>query len=433
MNSKQKTIKEPLFHISKRSKSSLKTYQVILIKASSLLIGLILSSIICSVISGYSPFDYFYYLFDGTFGTDRRIWMLFKEMFLLLGVGLALIPAFKMKFWNLGGNGQILMGCLASVMCMFLLGDKKGWSDGAVIPLMIITSILAGAIWAVIPAIFKAFFKTNESLFTLMTNYIALELVAFFIRQNSTQGSTMPKINSGYFPVLGGNEYLLSIVVIAILTVIMFLYFKFSKHGYEISVVGESENTARYVGLNVKKVTIRTIALSGAICGLIGLLLTGSLNHSISENSANNMGFTAIMAAWLAKLDPLLLLVSTFFISFINNGMSNVQTNFELYNNSISKVVLGLIYFILIASEFFVEYKIMFRKKEKKSDVKTVEQEKTASADEDVQKNEIACENTNEKVTTDNSAKTEEVKQNDESAIKSNQPIDKKKEDEING
>ena len=266
-----------------------------------------------------------------------------------------------------------------------------------------------------------------------MTNYIALELVAFFIRQNSTQGSTMPKINSGYFPVLGGNEYLLSIVVIAILTVIMFLYFKFSKHGYEISVVGESENTARYVGLNVKKVTIRTIALSGAICGLIGLLLTGSLNHSISENSANNMGFTAIMAAWLAKLDPLLLLVSTFFISFINNGMSNVQTNFELYNNSISKVVLGLIYFILIASEFFVEYKIMFRKKEKKSDVKTVEQEKTASADEDVQKNEIACENTNEKVTTDNSAKTEEVKQNFESAIKSNQPIDKKKEDEING
>ncbi len=414
MNSKQKTIKEPLFHISKRSKSSLKTYQVILIKASSLLLGLILSSIICSIISGFSPFDYFYYLFDGTFGTDRRIWKLFKEMFLLLGVGLALIPAFKMKFWNLGGNGQILMGCLASVMCMFLLGDKKGWSDGAVIPIMIVTSILAGAIWAVIPAIFKAFFKTNESLFTLMTNYIAIELVAFFIRQNSTQGSSMPKINSGYLSVLGGNEYLLSIVVIAILTVIMFLYFKFSKHGYEISVVGESENTARYVGINVKKVTIRTIALSGAICGLIGLLLAGSLDHSITTNSANNMGFTAIMAAWLAKLDPLLLLVSTFFISFINNGMANVQQNFDMYNSSISKVVLGLIYFLLIAGEFFIEYKIMFRKKEKKLAVNSVDQEKTANTDK-------------------YSVKAEEVKQNAENVLKTNQPINEKKEDEKNG
>mgnify|MGYP002515413632 CR=1 FL=1 len=432
MNSKLKTIKEPLFHISKRSKSSLKTYQVILIKASFLLAGLILSSIICSIISGYSPFDYFYYLFDGTFGTDRRIWMLFKEMFLLLGVGLALIPAFKMKFWNLGGNGQILMGCLASVMCMFLLGDKNGWSDGAVIPLMIITSILAGAIWAVIPAIFKAFFKTNESLFTLMSNYIALELVRYFLKVNSTNGSTMPSINSGHLPVIGGQQFLLTIIVVAMLTIIMILYFKFSKHGYEISVVGESENTAKYVGINVKKVTIRTIALSGAICGLIGLLLTGSLNHSITETSANNMGFTAIMAAWLAKLDPLFLLVSTFFISFINNGMGNVSTEFKMLNNSISNVVLGIIYFLLIAGEFFVEYKIMFRKKEKKSDVKTVGQEKTASADEDVQKNEMISENTNEKVTTDNSAKTEEVKQNAESVIKTNQPNTEKKEEEKN-
>lgn len=410
MNSKSKTIKEPLFHISKRSKSSLKPYQVILIKASSLLLGLILSSIICSIISGFSPFEYFYYLFDGTFGTDRRIWKLFKEMFLLLGVGLALIPAFKMKFWNLGGNGQILMGCLASVMCMFLLGDKKGWSDGAVIPLMIVSSVLAGAIWAVIPAIFKAFFKTNESLFTLMTNYIALELVAFFIRQNSTQGSSMPKINSGYFSVIGGNDYLLSIIVISILTVIMFFYFKFSKHGYEISVVGESENTARYVGINVKKVTIRTIILSGAICGLIGLLLAGSLDHSITTNSANNMGFTAIMAAWLAKLDPLLLLVSTFFISFINNGMANVQENFDMYNSSISKVVLGLIYFLLIAGEFFVEYKILFRKKEKKLAVTSAEKIKSDNA----------------------TVKTEEVEKIAEIDTQIKQPSNEKKEEEKN-
>lgn len=272
------------------------------------------------------------------------------------------------------------MGALASAMCMFYLGDKKGWSDGAVIPLMIISSILAGAIWAVIPAIFKAFFKTNESLFTLMTNYIAVKLVAFFVRQNSTQGSTMPTIKNSHLPVWGGQQEILLIVIVALLTLLSFVYFKFSKHGYEISVVGESENTAKYAGINVKKVLIRTMALSGAICGLIGLILTGGFNYSVSTESAKNMGFTAIMAAWLAKLDPFLMIVSTFFISFVNNGMGNVQTEFDLYNSSISNVVLGIIYFIVIAGEFFIAYQIKFRKKAKnkveivsKNDTETIE------------------------------------------------------------
>lgn len=380
MKTKEKTLREPLFHISKRSKTSLPIWAVILIKLGSVLLGLLLSSIILLIVAGVNPVYFFATLIDGNFGTDIRIWKLLKEMFLLLGVGLALIPAFKMKFWNLGGNGQILMGALASAMCMFYLGDKKGWSDGAVIPLMIISSILAGAIWAVIPAIFKAFFKTNESLFTLMTNYIAVKLVAFFVRQNSTQGSTMPTIKNSHLPVWGGQQEILLIVIVALLTLLSFVYFKFSKHGYEISVVGESENTAKYAGINVKKVLIRTMALSGAICGLIGLILTGGFNYSVSTESAKNMGFTAIMAAWLAKLDPFLMIVSTFFISFVNNGMGNVQTEFDLYNSSISNVVLGIIYFIVIAGEFFIAYQIKFRKKAKnkveivsKNDTETIE------------------------------------------------------------
>lgn len=380
MKTKDKPLREPLFHISKRSKTSLPIWAVILIKLGSVLLGLLLSSIILLIVAGVNPVYFFSTLIDGNFGTDIRIWKLLKEMFLLLGVGLALIPAFKMKFWNLGGNGQILMGALASAMCMFYLGDKKGWPDGAVIPLMIISSILAGAIWAVIPAIFKAFFKTNESLFTLMTNYIAVKLVAFFVRQNSTQGSTMPTIKNSHLPVWGGQQEILLIVIVALLTLLSFVYFKFSKHGYEISVVGESENTAKYAGINVKKVLIRTMALSGAICGLIGLILTGGFNYSVSTESAKNMGFTAIMAAWLAKLDPFLMIISTFFISFVNNGMGNVQTEFDLYNSSISNVVLGIIYFIVIAGEFFIAYQIKFRKKAKnkvkivsKNDTETIE------------------------------------------------------------
>lgn len=365
MKTKEKTLKEPLFHISKRSKTSLPVWAVVLIKLGSVLGGLIISSLVLLIIAGINPVYFFTTLIDGNFGTDIRIWKLLKETFLLLGVGLALIPAFKMKFWNLGGNGQILMGALASAMCMYFLGVRKGWSDGAVIPLMIVSSIVAGAVWAVIPAIFKAFFKTNESLFTLMTNYIAVEFVAFFIKQNTTQGSSMGQITSAHLPVIGGEPTWLLIIIVAILTVLSFIYFKFSKHGYEISVVGDSENTAKYAGINVKKVLIRTMVLSGAICGLIGLIIAGGFDYSVSTESAQNMGFTAIMVAWLGKLNPLLMIATSFFIAFTNTGMGNVKKEFDLYNSSISNVVLGLIYFIVIAAEFFITYQIKFRKKKK--------------------------------------------------------------------
>lgn len=393
------TLREPLFHISRRSKTSLPKYAVILIKLGTVLGGLLISSIILAIVAGINPVYFFATLIDGNFGTDIRIWKLLKETFLLLGVGLALIPAFKMKFWNLGGNGQILMGALASIMCMFYLGDKKGWSDGAVIPLMIISSILAGAIWAVIPAIFKAFFKTNESLFTLMTNYIAVKLVAFFVKQNSTQGSTMPTVKSSHLAIWGGQQEVLLIVIVAILTILSFVYFKFSKHGYEVSVVGESENTAKYAGINVKKVLIRTMALSGAICGLIGLILTGGFNYSISTETAKNMGFTSIMVAWLAKLDPLLMIISSFFIAFTNTGMSYVQSEFDLYNNSISNIVLGIIYFLVIAGEFFIEYKINFRKKKKETVEITEEAIKSDAVEENAVKENGTLEENDEEVT----------------------------------
>ena len=117
--------------------------------------------------------------------------------------------------------------------------------------------------------------------------------------------------------------------------------------------------------MNVKKVIIRTMVLSGAICGLVGVLLAGSINHTVSTSTANNMGFTAIMVAWLGKLDPIMMLAAAFFISFVDKGMSSVRTNFGLTNNAASNIVLGVIYFCIIASEFFLEYSIKRRKKAK--------------------------------------------------------------------
>ncbi|MBO4323170.1 MAG: ABC transporter permease, partial [Clostridia bacterium] len=301
---------------------------------------------------------------EGGVGTERRFWTLLQDSSLLLVVGLALIPAFKMKFWNLGGNGQVLIGALATFAVMKFLGGVI--PDGVVWILMLLASVIAGAIWAVIPALFKAFFNTNESLFTLMMNYIAVVLVEYFEFQWKTGASNridpFPLAN---LPVIGDNKYLLTIFVALIMTVFLAIYLRFSKHGYEISVVGESQNTAKYIGINVKKVIIRTLILSGAMCGLVGLLLAGGINYTISPDTAQNMGFTGIMVAWLAKFNPFLMIISAFGIQFLTKGMGRVQKQFGITNDAVSSIMIGIIYFFVIACEFFISYKINFNFKNK--------------------------------------------------------------------
>lgn len=354
--------REALFHIVKRSQISAR--KSLMIKLLAILIGLIFIGVITSLAGDGSFFGVYASLFNGAIGSSRRTWLLLQDTALLLCVSLGLAVAFKMKFWNLGGNGQILMGCLAATACMHLMGGKVG--DVWVNICMIISSVLIGAIWAVIPAIFKAFFNTNESLFTLMMNYIAVSLVSYFISLWATNGSgILSPIELGNLPEVG-NKYLLSIIVVAILTVATFCYMKFSKQGYEISVVGESERTAKYIGISVKKVIIRTMCISGAICGIAGLLLSGAINHTVSETMANNMGFTAIMVAWFSKFNPLIMAIFSFFIVFLNKGMKLVRSDFGFTNNSLSDMILAFMYLCIIVCEFFISYKIIFRKKAKK-------------------------------------------------------------------
>lgn len=373
----KKTSGEPLFHVSKRQEIT--KLKATLYTLAAVALSLILGALFCGIVSGNNPVFFFTYLIEGVFKTPRRFWTALRDMALLLGVAMALLPAFKMKFWNLGGNGQILMGALATIICMKFLGGKipNGWVN----LLMIINSIAAGVIWALIPAIFKAFFKTNESLFTLMMNYIAVGLVSYFITKYSNSGSnTILPIEQGNLPVIG-NEYLLTIIVVALITAFMIIYFKFSKHGYEVSVVGESENTARYIGINVKKVVLRTMALSGAVCGIIGMLIIGSIDKTITTSSANNMGFTAIMVAWLANLNPITMIIAALFITFVDKGMSTVRMKFGLTNIATTNIVLGFIYFFVIACQFFITYKVIFTKKAKKdkSENKNKTKENTAA------------------------------------------------------
>ncbi len=370
MNNETKA-KEPLFHIVKRNDISV--FKAWSLRFGAIIVGLLVSFLFLFIYmlttnpglisqfhsEGQSFVGKFMYsLGFGNFGTVRKTWVMLREMSLLLITGLALIPAFKMKFWNLGGNGQILVGALTAIICMFFLGKAKV-EQWIICLVMIPSALIAGAIWAVIPAIFKAFFNTNESLFTLMMNYIAAGLVMVFINAVVKTGSgSLNPIEIG-LPDVAGNRNLLSIILGATTLVTMFIYLRYNKHGYELAVVGESRNTARYVGINVKWVIIRTLILSGATCGLVGLLLAGSVNHTITSISDGNLGFTAIMVAWLAKFNPIAMVFTSFIITYLNRGMADVQTQFGITSNAISYIIIGVVYFFIIAVEFIINYQIL--------------------------------------------------------------------------
>ena len=361
--------REPLFHITKRG--TLRWYQTWAIRGGALLLALIVCGIITSSVTGEDPIRVYVAIFKGSFGTPRKFWVLTQNIAMLLCVSLAVTPAFRMRCWNLGGEGQALIGGLAAAACMILLSDSlPGW---AVIVCMTVTSVLAGAIWAAVPAFFKARFNTNETLFTLMMNYIAIQLVAYFIvvwevpKGAGQIGIINQSTNAGWLPQIGPSKYLLNMIVVAFLTVAMYLYLNYSKHGYEIAVVGESERTARYVGIKVDRVIIRTMLLSGAICGLAGMLLVGGTDHTLTTTITGSRGFTAVMVSWLGKFNPVWMIFTSFLLVFLGKGGSEIATNFGL-SSSFGDILTGIILFFIIGSEFFITYRINFRKAAEKED-----------------------------------------------------------------
>ena len=355
--------KAPLFHISKRR--SLPWYLSWCVRLCAIVLALIVCAVVTTALTGENPLAVYKTMWTGAFGTPRKIWILAQNTAILLCVSLAVTPAFRMRFWNIGGEGQVLIGGLASAACMILLGDKV--PNALLIALMAVSSLALGALWGGIPAFFKAKWNTNETLFTLMMNYVATQLVAFFVilwevpKGAGKIGIINQSTEAGWLPQIGSYKYLLNILVVALLTVFMYLYLNKTKHGYEISVVGESQRTARYVGIKVDRVIIRTMLLSGAVCGLAGFLLVGGTDHTITTTIAGGRGFTAVMVSWLAKFNPLIMILTSFLLVFLSRGAAEISTVFGL-NHAFGDILTGIILFFIIGSEFFISYKLSFRK-----------------------------------------------------------------------
>ncbi len=364
-NASVKTHREPLFHIVKRDEMPL--WKAWLVRIAVIVISLFIVGFLSMAVTEKSFGETYQIMFTGVFGRifegrTTMLWKYLQEIAVLLGLALALTPAFKMKFWNCGAEGQALMGGLASIFCMINFGPNL--STPTLIIVIVISSVVAGAVWGLIPAIFKALFNTNETLFTLMMNYIATQIIAYYVYIEGGGSNVIQPVPYGNFPTVGNNDYFVNIVIIVILTVLMYIYLKYSKQGYEISVVGESQNTARYIGIDVKKVIVRTMAISGALCGVVGMLLVAGTDHSINTKLVGGQGFTAILISWLGQFNPFIMVIMTGIVVFLRIGVAKVADT-SFLNSSFSEIIVGLVILMLVGCEFFIQYSIKFRRNKK--------------------------------------------------------------------
>lgn len=363
MSDDKMKIKEPLLRMAKRD--TISSQKAWIIRGIAFLLSLVTGGILILIL-GHNPFAVYKAMVVGAWGTSTVMRETIKLAVPLLITAIGISFAFKMKFWNIGAEGQILVG--AVVAGYFGLFTAHIFPKVPLVILMMIAGMVAGGLYGLLPAVCKAKWGTNETLFTLMLNYIALAFIKYLMNGPwKAPGSSFPKIamlvpGARLTKVLGVHwGWILALVLV----VVSQIYFTKTKQGYEIAVVGESNSTARYAGINVSKVFIRTMFISGALCGLVGMLQFAGADFTITESTAGGVGFTAITVAWLAKMNPYGMLIVSVFIAMLDRGSNAIQTQFKI-PASASELLIGIILFFMLGCEFFISYRLIWRGKEDK-------------------------------------------------------------------
>lgn len=367
---------EPLFRISKRDRISMPHAWGI--RGIALLLSLVVSALFIYVVVKLNPLHVYVSMYRGVFGTESQTWQWIRDLMILTAIAIGLAPAFKMRFWNVGAEGQVLVGAIAS--CYFMINWAGKMPAALLFACMILFAILAGGIWGLIPGFFKAVWNANETLFTLMMNYIAIRLTAFCVAKwENPPGSNsvglikyQGKERIGWIGDFFKNDYAIKfnhdfmwvVLIVVALAALMYIYLRYTKHGFEIAIVGDSENTARYAGIRVRRLYVRTMALSGAVCGFTGFLIVSAVDRTISITTAGGRGFTAIIVAWMAKTNPFIMFVISALLVFLDKGAIQIATDFQL-NEYASQIVSGIVLFFILGSEFFINYQMKFRRRAK--------------------------------------------------------------------
>ena len=368
-------------HISKRD--GIPVWKAWMIRLIAVLMALVIAGLVIMMIGdmrgvSLNPIKVYVSMADGAFGTSSswliakmRSWITIRDCMILTCIAIGLAPAFKMRFWNIGAEGQMLVGAIGAAFFMINFAGKI--PQPLLFLCMILAAILAGGLWGFIPGFFKAKWNTNETLFTLMMNYIAIQLTSFCVAKwesppgsnsvGTINGPGKPNTYTGWignmFKPGYDDDYMFVVVIVLALAALMYVYLRYTKQGYEIAVVGESENTARYSGIRVPNVYMRTMAISGAICGFAGFLAVSAVSRTISIDTAGGRGFTAIIVAWLAKMNPFVMIGISLLLTFMSKGAIQIASDFGL-NEYVSQIITGIILFFILGCEFFLNYRIHF-------------------------------------------------------------------------
>jgi len=348
--------------IAKRDELTGKNRTIVRIIA--ILSALIFSGIFLSFL-GENPLKIYLSMLDGAMGSGYRLRETINTAIPLLITSLGIMIAFKMKFWNIGAEGQILMGAFGAT---FFALHFSYLPKPILLLLMAMGAMVMGGIWLLVPALFKAKFGTNETLFTLMLNYVAIKWVTFlqYSLWKDPKAMGFPKIAN-----LGENALLPDVfgvhigwIIALILVGVIYVFLNHTKVGYEIAVIGESENTARYAGINIRKTIIKTMFIGGAIVGLTGMIQVSGISGTLSMDLTGGMGYTAIITTWLSGLSAPVAVIVSFLFAALEQGGSFIQTAYQI-PASVAKVLQSLILFFVLGSEFNMRYKFVLNKRSK--------------------------------------------------------------------
>lgn len=332
------------------------------VRTISILLSLLAISIFLLALN-FNPLEVFGGILKGSFGSAYRIKSTIIKAIPLIITGVGISIAFRMKYWNIGAEGQIFMGAFGAALIAYKF---QALPKFPLLILMFITAVLLGGLYALISGLLKVYFNANETIITLMLNYIALKFITYlqFGPWKDKRAMGFPKMpnfpEKAILPQFGGIH--IGIIIAVIVVIAAYIFIKHTKKGYEIAVLGESENTARYAGIRINKTILLAVFLSGALCGLTGFIQASAVSQTLSVEVTGGVGYTAIIVAWLSNLSgPIIFATSVLFAALLE-GSSFIQTAFGI-PNAVASVMQAFILFFILGSEIFIKYKPIIRKR----------------------------------------------------------------------
>jgi simple sugar transport system permease protein len=334
------------------------------VSVGAIVVALIMGGVVLAVVGG-NPFRAYAHIAKASFGSVGVFSDTLVKATPLIFTGLACTVAFRMKLWNIGAEGQLFIGAFAASAIVLTPVLPAGTPKLIMLATMGVAGFIAGSLWGFVPGILKARLNVNEVITTLMMNYIALSWNNFFIYAVWSEGgfqmspvfpksAWMPRLAdyAEQIPALRGLTTHAGLVVGIVLAVVLWWVLYRSKWGYEIELTGDNPSAARYAGINIMRNTVLVMMLSGGLAGLAGWSEISGVVHRFQAAISPGYGFTGIIVAWLAKLNPLIVVpVSILFGALLLAGR-------EIQPSGIPKLIQGIILFCLIGSEVLLRYRI---------------------------------------------------------------------------